>query len=63
MNQMINDAAYTLRFVIESEKPEDMIGQQTQSLVYALGGTADISHMTPGAAALYLLSLVLSQPQ
>lgn len=35
--------------------------KNAQNLVYQLGGRADLSRMSPGAAALYLLSLVMER--
>lgn len=40
-----------------------LIGEEAQRLVIQLGGTADVRKMTPGAAALYILSVYLSRPE
>jgi hypothetical protein len=57
------DAAWMLRVAIETQRPEPVIGEWTLNLVAVLGGTADARLMTPGTAALYILSLYLSRPQ
>lgn len=57
------EAALRLRCAMETRAPELVIGKRTQELVAVLGGTADVSRMTPGAAALYILSLYLSRPR
>lgn len=62
MNQWAITTAYNLRMAIEGGSPEPIICQQTHDLARALGGIADVSQMTPGAAALYIIALVLSQP-
>ena len=61
MNPWVNTQAWNLKAAIESQQSEPIIGQQTQELVRALGGIADVSQMTPGAAALYIVALRLSQ--
>lgn len=63
MNPWVNTQAWNLKHAIESQNAEQIIGQQTQELVRALGGLADVSQMSPGAAALYIVALVLSQPE
>lgn len=60
--QLIAHAAEELRNAIERGAPEHEIGQAAQGLVNMLGGTARITDMSPGAAALYLQALTLSQP-
>jgi hypothetical protein len=57
-----NDCAFQLRMAIEMNHQEAEIGSRSQDLVRALGGGHDISQMTPGAAALYILALVLERP-
>lgn len=50
-----------IRAAIEAGDTRDAM-TSAQNLVYQLGGTVDLSHMSSGAAALYLLSLALEQP-
>ena len=63
MNPWVSTQAFNLKIAIESQSAEPIIGQQAQEMARALGGVADVSQMTPGAAALYLVALVLSQPE
>lgn len=49
-----------IRQLIEAGYIEDA-ANEAQSLVMLLGGKADLSKMSPGAAALYLLSLTMEK--
>ena len=61
MNAEAMAIAWQLRMAIEQRQPH--VPNLTQDLVNSLGGIADLREMTPGAAAIYLTSLLLTQSQ
>lgn len=63
MNETVHLTAYDLRMAIEANQMASVIGEKAQQLASALGGSANLMNMTPGAASVYLLSLLLSQPE
>ena len=61
MEKWIVESAFHLRMSIENRSDPQTVGQSTQVLAEALGGCADVRQMSPGAAAIYILSLILTQ--
>lgn len=58
---MANHYAERVADLIEKGYPEEMIGEQVRLLIRSLGGNANASDMTPGAAAVYLIALILAE--
>lgn len=59
--QLLQHQATLLRNAIEMNQPEATIGGITRGIVETLGGTANISNMSPGAAAIYIFALMIVQ--
>lgn len=57
----IQECAEQLRATIEYGCAGDAVCTAAQDLVEALGGTDDVSRMTPGATALYLVALLVTR--
>ena len=59
----IVEAAFQLRIAIEHQHPPETIEQQAQELIGRLGGNKHLHATSPGATALYIASLILTQPE
>lgn len=62
MNYQQTYALERLKTAIELRRSVEEIGQATHSAIIELGGYATASTMTPGAAALYLTTLIALAP-
>ncbi len=60
-NPEVQRVAWQLRMMIENGLDGTPVAEATQELARSLGGFRPMNNMTTGAAAIYLLSLILTQ--